>query len=340
MDCVTTVNESCMSNISITDNTQQFNDFIVYCRQGKFRNAESVLQTLATSVDHSTTGSSLHKRVATALLMKSILSSPKRSPRTRKQNIVTTSSRLDAKSISKTNVAQQAKRVIDDLSDKGNAIAQNYKGLCLLSKQYTPKAYNDAMGLFKLSADQGYMRAMCNLGNCYILGKGVFIAHQTPSSYTYTIILKESKASVSDQKEAVRYYTLAANQGHSESQLHLGECYDIGKGVTIDKKEALRWFHMSADMNNPYAQFHLADRYRLEKNATAAFSMYKSSAENGIAAAQFRLARCYHKGEGVEKSPKDAKKWYKMAANQGHSVSKYILEQSNDMDKYMCCAVM
>ena len=45
---------------------------------------------------------------------------------------------------------------------------------------------------------------------------------------------------VKDDKEAVRLYSLAAQQGHSDAQYNLGLCYRNGVGVVKDDKEAAR----------------------------------------------------------------------------------------------------
>jgi TPR repeat protein len=52
---------------------------------------------------------------------------------------------------------------------------------------------------------------------------------------------------------------------------------------------------------------------------------YKSLAERGSAVAQFNLARCYHRGLGVEKNPEKAASWYLKAADQGLPYAQYNL---------------
>ena len=43
------------------------------------------------------------------------------------------------------------------------------------------------------------------------------------------------------------------------------------------------------------------------------FKKLKKDAELGDADAQRKLARCYENGDGVEKDPEEAKKWYEKA---------------------------
>jgi TPR repeat protein len=44
-----------------------------------------------------------------------------------------------------------------------------------------------------------------------------------------------------DSTEAVRYYRLAAEQGHADAQFSLGCCYGQGAGVAQDWAEAVRY---------------------------------------------------------------------------------------------------
>jgi hypothetical protein len=96
-----------------------------------------------------------------------------------------------------------------------------------------------------------------------------------------------------DLKEAVRWYTLAADQGHSTAQNNLGYCYQHGLGVDTDLKEAVRW--------------------------------YKLAADQGLFAAQTNLGYCYRKGKGVDANQEEAVRWYTLAADQGDSTAQRAL---------------
>ena len=48
-----------------------------------------------------------------------------------------------------------------------------------------------------------------------------------------------------DDKEAVRLFSLAAQQGDSVAQCNLGWCYQNGAGVVKDDKEAARLFTLA-----------------------------------------------------------------------------------------------
>ncbi|MFP6803287.1 MAG: tetratricopeptide repeat protein, partial [Pseudomonadales bacterium] len=50
-----------------------------------------------------------------------------------------------------------------------------------------------------------------------------------------------------DDKEAVKLYRLAAEQGHLSAQHKLGLMYDNGEGLPEDDKAAVKWYRLAAD---------------------------------------------------------------------------------------------
>ena len=46
--------------------------------------------------------------------------------------------------------------------------------------------------------------------------------------------------------EAVKWYRLAADQGHAYAQYSLGRMYENGKGVEQSYEEAAKWYRLSA----------------------------------------------------------------------------------------------
>ncbi len=93
-----------------------------------------------------------------------------------------------------------------------------------------------------------------------------------------------------DYKEAVKWWLLAAEQGHADAQYGLGLCYKNGSGVDKDLSEAFKWWLLAA--------------------------------EQGYADAQYGLGWCYENGSGVDKDLSEAFKWYSKAAKQGHAGAK------------------
>jgi TPR repeat protein len=54
------------------------------------------------------------------------------------------------------------------------------------------------------------------------------------------------KSPVQDYTEAVRWYRLAAEQGHAQAQNNLGDLYRNGLGVPQDDMTAHMWFNLAA----------------------------------------------------------------------------------------------
>ena len=75
-----------------------------------------------------------------------------------------------------------------------------------------------------MEAEQGDAKAQYNLGVMYANGKGV----------------------PEDDKQAVKWYRLAAEQGVANAQYNLGVMYDRGDGVPEDKVLAYMWWNLAA----------------------------------------------------------------------------------------------
>jgi TPR repeat protein len=60
-----------------------------------------------------------------------------------------------------------------------------------------------------------------------------------------------------DDAEAVRLYTLAAEQGYAGAQTNLGVMYANGEGVARDRDRAIVWFRRAAAQGDRIAQNNL-----------------------------------------------------------------------------------
>ena len=66
----------------------------------------------------------------------------------------------------------------------------------------------------------------------------------------------------------------------------------------------------------------------VEEDLKEAFKLYKKAAKQGLATAQYRLARCYENGWGVEKDHGKAFIWYEKAAEQGHEAARFSVRMA------------
>ena len=98
-----------------------------------------------------------------------------------------------------------------------------------------------------------------------------------------------------DLAEAVRYYTIAAEQGHAKAQNNLGHMYNEGWGVKSDKSKAFYW--------------------------------YGKAAEQGLPLAQSNYGTCFEFGTGTKKDKAKAIEWYRKAAAQDNASAKKHLKR-------------
>ena len=76
----------------------------------------------------------------------------------------------------------------------------------------------------------------------FILIPSLFIiCRERSANYNYQKGIDAGLGRAKDYKTAAKYYTLAAEKGHSQAQYFLGELYEDGKGVEKDLKEAFKW---------------------------------------------------------------------------------------------------
>ena len=86
-----------------------------------------------------------------------------------------------------------------------------------------------------------------------------------------------------DYAEAVRFMSVAAEDGVAAAQINLGVAYASGTGVGRNYGESIKWF--------------------------------RRAAEQGAAPAQFNLGVIYQRGLGVPQDHAEAARWYLLAAD-------------------------
>ncbi len=149
------------------------------------------------------------------------------------------------------------------------------------------------------------------------------------AQYNLGVMYASGEGVPQDDAEAVRWYRMAAEQGHAEAQNNLGVMYDNGRGVTQDDAEAVRWYRIAAEQGEPRAQFNLAGMYDNGRGVTQddaeAVRWYRIAAEQGEPRAQFNLAGMYDNGRGVTQDDAEAVRWYRIAAEQGEPRAQFNL---------------
>lgn len=105
--------------------------------------------------------------------------------------------------------------------------------------------------------------------------------------------------------------------------------YEIGmvtSGIT-----AFNLFKMAAEKDYADAQYELAKCYQkgeaVDKDEKAAAEWLLKAAKKNCVNAQYELAKCYLNGAGVKKDEKEAEMWMKKAADRGHKDAKAYFEK-------------
>ena len=104
-----------------------------------------------------------------------------------------------------------------------------------------------------------------------------------------------------DYKKAIRWYVLAAQQGHARAQFNMGVFYYVGETVPQDYSEAFKW--------------------------------YTFAAEQGHAGAQTNLGIMYSEGEGVPQNNLYAYMWANIGSMSGQKEAKGLRDFLSKNDK-------
>jgi TPR repeat protein/cyclophilin family peptidyl-prolyl cis-trans isomerase/serine/threonine protein kinase len=155
-----------------------------------------------------------------------------------------------------------------------------------------------------------------------------------------------------DIAAAIRWYTMAAEQGNELAQYKLGVLhYSAGPpaepgtlnfrwwidsaipdgyaGPAQGPKEAAKWWRQAADQGNADAQMLLGLAYStgvgVEENQAEAARWWRKSAEQGLAGSQYLMGVAYSDGGGVQEDDAEAFKWLQKAADQGDTNAEMAL---------------
>jgi TPR repeat protein len=112
-----------------------------------------------------------------------------------------------------------------------------------------------------------------------------------------------------------------AARGDAEAQLAMGHRYAQGDGVVKNEKEAAKWYEMAAKKGLSEAQYQyglaLLEGRGVVQDYQAAFRLIEKPALKGHANAQYSLGELYRYGTGTAIDKARAYLWFNLAAAQG-----------------------
>ncbi|OCK73348.1 HCP-like protein [Lepidopterella palustris CBS 459.81] len=135
-----------------------------------------------------------------------------------------------------------------------------------------------------------------------------------------------------DEIYAVQLFTQAAELGHPQAALKLGEAYEHGL-LCCPKDPALsvHYYNCAAQADIPEAMMNLCAWYMvgaepvLEKDENEAYEWAKKAAEHGLPKAEYACGYFTEMGIGCRRDPLEANVWYVKAADHGDELAKQRL---------------
>ena len=100
-----------------------------------------------------------------------------------------------------------------------------------------------------------------------------------------------------------------------------------------DLPEAMRWLRQAADNGHAQAQVDLGDLLDKAEFNEQAFELYQKAAVQDNIDGMFHLAMLYAKGEGVEKNQQLAMRWFIGAAEAGDARSQNLVARAYEFGK-------
>jgi TPR repeat protein len=204
-----------------------------------------------------------------------------------------------------------AARELISLAERGHPWAQFALADALLKGEGVKVNEEEALVLFKISAQNGVAPALFNIGNLYAEGKGTGIP---PNDET-----------------ACEWYVKASDAGDPMAMFTLGTRYCQGKGVLMDWDKGFEYSLKAAQApigqdkpggsrsgGLPRAHFNVGNHYFMgkgvEQDLEAAARHYEVAAKGGFVWAMINLGNMYNEGRGLKHDKSAAEWWYGQAA--------------------------
>lgn len=196
---------------------------------------------------------------------------------------------------------------LQELAKTGDREAENNLGLCFEFGYGTAQDFREAAVWYLRAAKGGLGTAQFNLGGFYFEGKGIEKNFAT----------------------AVMWYTRAAEQRQELALIRLGWMYQKGLGVEADLGRAVLLYLIAYKRGSSRAANHLAILFKkgigVPKGDSLAYELFLESVnspENNevvhnstySGTAYYWLGYMAEKGEGVKRSLRAARIWYRGAA--------------------------
>ena len=192
---------------------------------------------------------------------------------------------------------EKGRVLLESAADKGKKPEAFYKLGCL---HYETGLLENALDEFLDAADLGYAKGQYAAGCIYVTEKFL------------------------DYSKAFHYFKLAADQGHVESQVNLGQLFANGWGKEQNIERARETFHSVAAQGHPDGYYNLAKLENESGNFKKAVEYLKLAADGGSVDAEYEMGIFYATEPGdVLENHQLAFEYLSKAAEKDHDEAQY-----------------
>ena len=197
------------------------------------------------------------------------------------------------------------------------------------------KDFRKAVEYFNEAIKLGSLRAMRDLGMCYVNGWGVdqddFMGFSWTSKAVaggYKLALNELgefyRFGIGTKKDPLKaidcYKEFIESTNNIIGAVNIGEMFFYGEGVGIDYDEATKWLQMACDSSFAQPYVLIGRMYEMgvygEKDISQAISWYKKAEQLGSPIAEYYMGLCYANDEILPDTAK-AIEYYTKASDAG-----------------------
>ena len=190
----------------------------------------------------------------------------------------------------------------------------------LYDGQYVERDETEATKWWATAGKKNHAPSIARLGECYQYGRGV------KADSTMAVKLYEQALRKGDTLVIARHQQLAEGGSLFSAKL-LRECYANGIGVKHDEKKAIRYLQMCADQGDTESSYALA-LYELNAGrADLAADRFATLANAGHVPSQYYYGKLRMEGRGVQQDKDDGMRWMRMAADSQFVAAQYQLAQ-------------
>jgi TPR repeat protein len=180
---------------------------------------------------------------------------------------------------------------------------------------------NEALKLYGLAAQKGHDMSQCEMGYKHIRDSEGIRWFQLAAEQGHLDSMH--MLGKMDHKQRIRLWEIAAEAGHLEAQYDLGCLFLKGKTVAHDYEKAERLLRLAAEQEHYGAQYRLGIMFRdglgVVRDYTVAVQLFQDAVAWGSSFAQFELGNMFRDGLGVVRDLNEAVQLYNLAAAKGHA---------------------